>query len=68
MLDNFNIDKKSKVQLTIIENHLLELYYAAVESQRGEMFMKIRKMIQEKEAQGDKDAVAVLDWALDRLL
>lgn len=68
MLDNPNIDKKSRIQLTIIENHLLELYHAAVEHQRGEMFMKIRKMIQEKEAQGDQEAVAILDWVLDRLL
>lgn len=68
MLNNPNIDKASRIQLTIIENHLLELHHAAVENQRTEMFIKIRQMIQEKDAQGDHVAVAVLDWALDRLL
>lgn len=68
MLDDLNINKKSKVQIDIIENHLLELYYTAIESQRGSMFIKIREMIREKDAEGDKKAVEVLDWALDRLL
>lgn len=68
MLNNPNIDKASRIQLTIIENHLIELYEAAVQNQRTEMFIKIRQMIQEKDAQGDQVAVAVLDWALDRLL
>lgn len=68
MLNNPNIDKASRIQLAIIENHLLELHHAAVENQRAEMFAKMRQMIQEKDSQGDKIAVDVLDWALERLL
>lgn len=68
MINNPAIDKNSRVQLTIIENHLLELHHAAAEHQRAETFNKMRRMIQEKDAQGDDVAVAVLDWALERLL
>ena len=67
-MEDLNIDKKSRVQLTIIENHLIELYESAIEYQRKEMFLTIRKMIQEYESKADSAAVKVLDAVLDRLL
>lgn len=62
------IGKDSRVHMAIIENHMIELYQAAVEEQRSVMLSSLRQMLQEKDAQGDHIAVGVLDWAIDRLL
>ena len=63
-----NIGRDGRVHMSIIENHLIELYYAAAEEQRSEMLSSLRQMIQEKDSQGDLVAVGVLEWAIDRLL
>lgn len=68
MLNNPNIDRPSRIQLAIIENHLLELHHAAVDNERSNILSIIRQLIQEKDAAGDQTAVAVLDWALERIL
>jgi hypothetical protein len=62
------IGRDSRIQLAIIENHLVELYQAAVNEQRTKILASLRQMIQEKDAQGDHVAVSVLDWTIDRLL
>ena len=63
-----NIGRDGRVHMAIIENHLIELYQSTVEEQRTKMSLEMRRMIQEKDASGDDIAVAVLDWALERLL
>jgi hypothetical protein len=62
-----NIDKDGRLHLAIIENHLIELYYSAAQSERSKLLSEIRMMIQEKDSQNDIVAVGVLQWALDRL-
>lgn len=63
-----NIGRDGRIHMSIIENHLIELYYAAVEEQRSEMLSSLRQMIQEKDSQGDLVAVGVLEWAVERIL
>ena len=67
-MKDLNIGKDSRVHMAIIENHLIELYQSASEEQRSKVSAEMRMMIQEKDSQGDAIAVAVLDWALERLL
>ncbi len=66
-MKDLNIGKSGRVQLDIIDNHLIEFYYAAVEEERMRILIEIRMMIQEKDAKNDKIAVEVIDWVLDRL-
>lgn len=66
-MENLNIGRDGRIRLEIIDNHLVELYYSGVEEERNTTLSLIRQLIQEKDAQGDKIAVAVLDWVLDRL-
>lgn len=63
-----NISRDGKVHMLIIENHLLDLYQAGVEEERTRIVHAIRTIIKEKETRSDHDAVAILDWALDRIL
>lgn len=65
---NENINKNGRVHMSIIENHLLELYQAGVDEERSRILAAIRSIIQEKDSRGDHVAVSVLDWALDRIL
>ena len=67
-MKDLNIGKDGRVHMAIIENHLIELYQSTVEEQRSKMSAEMRMMIQEKDSQNDPIAVAVLDWALERLL
>lgn len=66
-MENLNIGRDGRIRLEVIDNHLVELYYSGVEEERNTTLSLIRQLIQEKDAQGDKIAVAVLDWVLDRL-
>lgn len=66
-MENLNIGRDGRIRLEIIDNHLVELYYSGVEEERNSTLSLIRQLIQEKDAQGDGIAVAVLDWVLDRL-
>jgi hypothetical protein len=63
-----NIGRDGKTHITIIENHLIELYEAGVMEERTRFLAEIRQLIQEKDSRGDHVAVAVLDWALSRIL
>jgi|688.fasta_scaffold1089295_2 hypothetical protein len=63
-----NISRDGAMQMLIIENHLLELYQAGVEEERHRIVSVIRDIIKEKQIRSDHDAIAVLDWALDRIL
>ena len=65
---NENISKSGKIHLSIIDNHLIELYQSGVEEERNRILSAIREIIQEKDSRGDHVAVSVLDWALDRIL
>lgn len=67
-MKDLNIGRDGRVHMAIIENHLIELYQSTVEEQRSKVSAEMRMMIQEKDSQGDKIAVAVLDWALERIL
>ena len=66
-MENLNIGRDGRIRLEVIDNHLVELYYSGVEEERNSTLSLIRQLIQEKDAQGDGIAVAVLDWVLDRL-
>lgn len=66
-MENLSIGRDGRIRLEIIDNHLVELYYSGVEEERNKTLSTIRQLIQEKDAQGDDIAVAVLDWVLDRL-
>ena len=63
-----NIGRDGKTHMTIIENHLIELYEAGVMEERARFLAEIRQLIQEKDSRGDQVAVSVLDWALSRIL
>jgi hypothetical protein len=63
-----NISNSGKTHIAIIENHSVELYQAGVEEERARIISHFRQLIQEKDSRGDHVAVAVLDWALDRIL
>ena len=63
-----NIGRDGTVQMLIINNHLTELYQAGVEEERSRIIAVIRNIIKEKQIRSDHDAIAVLDWALDRIL
>lgn len=63
-----NISKSGKIQMSIIDNHLVELYEAGVLEERARILSEIRQIIQEKDSRGDHVAVSVLDWALTRIL
>ncbi len=63
-----DISKNGRIQMTIIDNHLMELYNAGVQEERGRLLNLIREMIQEKDVRSDHVAVSVLDWALKRIL
>ena len=54
--------------MLIIQNHSIELYQAGVEKERARIIAVIRDIIKEKQIRSDHDAIAVLDWALDRIL
>lgn len=66
-MKDLSIGKAGRIQLDIIENHLIELYYAGVEEERMRILTEIRMMIQEKDSLNDSIAVEVLDWAIERL-
>jgi hypothetical protein len=63
-----NIGRDGKTHIAIIENHLLELHEAGVTEERSRIIGEIRQLIKEKDSRGDHVAVAVLDWALTRIL
>lgn len=65
---NSNLSKEGKTHMAIIENHAIELYQAGVEEERTRILNELRKLIQEKDSRSDQVAVAVLDWALSRIL
>ena len=67
-MNDSNISKNGKTHIAIIENHLIELYEAGVMEERARFLNEIRQLIQEKDSRGDHVAVAVLDWALGRIL
>jgi len=67
-MKDLNIGRDGRVHMAIIENHLIELYQSTIEEQRSKISAEMRMMIQEKDSQNDHIAVAVLDWALERLL
>ena len=67
-MKDINIGKDSRIHMAQIEDQLIELYQSAVEEQRSRVSAELRMMIQEKDSQNDVIAVAVLDWALERLL
>jgi hypothetical protein len=63
-----NISRDGTVHMLIVQNHLIELYQAGVEEERARIIAVIRDIIKEKQIRSDHDAIAVLDWALDRIL
>ena len=63
-----NISRDGTTQMLIIDNHLIELYQAGVEEERNRIIAVIRDIIKEKQIRSDHNAIAVLDWALDRIL
>jgi len=65
---NSNLSKDGKTHMAIIENHAIELYQAGVDEERTRILTEFRQLIQEKDSRSDHVAVAVLDWALGRLL
>lgn len=67
-MHKININTAGKNHMAIIENHLTELYEAGVMEERSRFLAEIRQLIQEKDSRGDHVAVAVLDWALGRIL
>jgi hypothetical protein len=66
-MHNTNIGKNGKMHMSIIDNHLIELYESAVLEERGRIMNDLRLLIQEKSERGDHDTVSVLTWAIDRL-
>jgi hypothetical protein len=63
-----NISRDGTAHMLIIQNHSIELYQAGVEKERARIIAVIRDIIKEKQIRSDHDAIAVLDWALDRIL
>ena len=54
--------------MSIVENHLIELYQSGVQEERDRILSVIRNIIKEKQVRSDYDAIAILDWTLDRIL
>jgi hypothetical protein len=63
-----NISNNGKMHMSIVENHLIELYQSGVKEERSRIVFLIRDIIKEKQIRSDYDAIAVLDWTLDRIL
>ena len=55
------------MHMSIIDNHLIELYESAVLEERARIMNELRLLVQEKDVRSDHDAVSVLTWAIDRL-
>ena len=66
-MHNTNIDKNGQIHMSIIENHLVELYESAVLEERSRIMNQLRLIVQEKDVRGDHVAVSVLMWTIDRL-
>jgi hypothetical protein len=66
-MHNTNIGKSGKMHMSIIDNHLIELYESAVLEERARIMNELRLLVQEKDVRSDHDAVSVLTWAIDRL-
>jgi hypothetical protein len=63
-----NISNSGKIHMSIVENHLIELYQSGVQEERDRILSVIRNIIKEKQVRSDYDAIAILDWTLDRIL
>jgi hypothetical protein len=66
-MNNSHIDKKSQVQMTILENHILELHQAAVLEERSRIMNELRLLVKEKTERGDHDTISIINWVIDRL-
>jgi hypothetical protein len=47
-MSNSHIDKKSQIQIAILENHIVELHQAAVLEERSRIMNELRLLIKEK--------------------
>jgi hypothetical protein len=63
-----NISNSSKIRISIVEDHLIELYQSGVQEERDRILSVIKNIIKEKQVRSDYDAIAILDWTLDRIL
>jgi hypothetical protein len=59
-MHNTNIGKSGKMHMSIIDNHLIELYESAVLEERARIMNELRLLVQEKDVRSDHDAVSVL--------
>lgn len=66
-MHNTNISKSGQVHMSIIDNHLIELYESAVLEERARIMNELRLLVQEKDVRSDHVAVSVLMWTIDRL-
>jgi len=66
-MSNLHIDKKSQIQISIIENHIIELYQAAVLEERSRIMNELRLLVKEKTERGDHDSISIIKWVIDRL-
>ena len=66
-MKDFNLSKQGKTELSIIENHLLELYYSGVETENKRIMSELRLIVKEKETRSDHTAADIILWAIDRL-
>lgn len=62
-----NISKNGRIQMSIIDNRLIELYQAGVDEERIRIFSLIREIIQEKDMRCDYIAVDILEWLMNRI-
>jgi len=62
-----HIGNKSQVQMTILENHILELHQAAVLEERSRIMSELRLLVKEKTERGDHDTISIINWVIDRL-
>ena len=60
IMHNTNIGKSGKMHMSIIDNHLIELYESAVLEERARIMNELRLLVQEKDVRSDHDAVSVL--------
>ena len=66
-MSNLHIDKKSQIQIAIIENHIIELQQAAVLEERSRIMNELRLLVKEKTERGDHDSISIINWVIDRL-
>ncbi len=66
-MSNSHIGKKSQIQIAILENHLVELYQAAVAEERSRIMHELRLLVREKTERGDHDSISIINWVIDRL-